>query len=65
MLENVCPSHEMAYQCLEVALRWFEMQEDYDLKRILRIRHLAANKRRTALKETSITDFSNMRKLLV
>ncbi|KFD46379.1 hypothetical protein M513_12750 [Trichuris suis] len=27
MLENVCPSHEKAYQCLEVALQCFEMQE--------------------------------------
>ncbi|KFD45709.1 hypothetical protein M514_13414 [Trichuris suis] len=28
MLENVCPSHEKAFQCLEAALQWFEMQEE-------------------------------------
>ncbi|KFD51857.1 hypothetical protein M514_20862 [Trichuris suis] len=59
MLENVCPSHEEAYQCLEVALQWFKMQE-CDLKRMLclkSIRDLAANKRTTALKQTSVTVF--------
>ncbi|KFD64778.1 hypothetical protein M514_22990 [Trichuris suis] len=30
MLENVRLSHEKAYQCLEVALQWFEMQEECD-----------------------------------
>ncbi|KFD56326.1 hypothetical protein M513_02781 [Trichuris suis] len=60
MLENVCPLHEKIYQCLEVALQWFEMQEECDSKRMLclkSIRDLAANKRRTAIKQTSITDF--------
>ncbi|KFD45199.1 hypothetical protein M514_13925 [Trichuris suis] len=32
MLENVCPSHEKGYQCLEVALQWIEMQEECDSK---------------------------------
>ncbi|KFD46413.1 hypothetical protein M514_23559 [Trichuris suis] len=32
MLENVCPSHEKAYQCLEVAPQWIEMQEECDPK---------------------------------
>ncbi|KFD60156.1 hypothetical protein M514_09076 [Trichuris suis] len=27
MLVNVCPSHKKAYQCLEIALQWIEMQE--------------------------------------
>ncbi|KFD52669.1 hypothetical protein M514_06516 [Trichuris suis] len=27
MLEDVCPLHKKAYQCLEVALQWIEMQE--------------------------------------
>ncbi|KFD56758.1 hypothetical protein M514_02435 [Trichuris suis] len=30
MLQNVCLSYEKAYQCLEVALQWFEMQEECD-----------------------------------
>ncbi|KFD63800.1 hypothetical protein M514_02781 [Trichuris suis] len=60
MLENVCPLHEKIYQCLEVVVQWFEMQEECDSKRMLclkSIRDLAANKRRTAIKQTSITDF--------
>ncbi|KFD46583.1 hypothetical protein M514_12562 [Trichuris suis] len=59
MLVNVCPSHKKAYQCLEVALQWFEMQEECDPKRMLFVnyRDLAANKRKTAIKQTSITDF--------
>ncbi|KFD56324.1 hypothetical protein M513_02779 [Trichuris suis] len=30
MLDNVCPSHEKAYQYLDVALQWFE---ECDLKK--------------------------------
>ncbi|KFD52547.1 hypothetical protein M513_06581 [Trichuris suis] len=33
MLENVYPSREMAYRCLEVALHWFEMQDEWDTQK--------------------------------
>ncbi|KFD49918.1 hypothetical protein M513_09248 [Trichuris suis] len=33
MLENVYPSHEKAYQCLEDALQWFEMQQNSDTQK--------------------------------
>ncbi|KFD65026.1 hypothetical protein M514_22743, partial [Trichuris suis] len=35
MLANVYPPHEKAYQCLEVALHWFEMQEECTSKKML------------------------------
>ncbi|KFD56728.1 hypothetical protein M514_02405 [Trichuris suis] len=60
ILEALCPSREIAFQCLEVTLRWLKRQEDCDSNRMSCLKSvydLAANKRGTVLKQTSITDF--------
>lgn len=58
--QTACPSHDTAFRCLETALEWFECQEECDPAMLLclkNIRDLAAKKRTTTLRQTSITDF--------
>uniref|UniRef100_A0A5S6QGW0 DDE-1 domain-containing protein n=1 Tax=Trichuris muris TaxID=70415 RepID=A0A5S6QGW0_TRIMR len=53
-------SHDTAFRCLETALEWFECQQECDPAMLLclkNIRDLAAKKRTTTLRQTSITDF--------
>lgn len=56
------PSHDVAMECLETAMRWYENQEECDKMQLLnlkRLRDLAAKKRITGLKQKSILDFFN------
>ncbi|KFD50665.1 hypothetical protein M513_08472 [Trichuris suis] len=58
--QTTYPSHDTASRCLEIALEWFECQEECDPAKLLclkNIRDLAATKRTTTLRQTSITDF--------
>ena len=54
------PSHAEAFQALDLGFRWFERQEESDLTQLLqlkRIRDLAAMKRKSKLKQSSIKQF--------
>lgn len=54
------PSHAEAFQALDLAFKWFERQQESDpiqLLHLKRVRDLAAVKRRTNLKQTSISYF--------
>lgn len=54
------PSHAEAFQALDLAFRWLERQEESESTQLLqlkRIRDLAAMKRKSTLKQTSIKTF--------
>ena len=54
------PSHRDAVKSFDIALRWFEEQEEFNLTQfhcLRRIRDLAANKEFAKLKQTCLTDF--------
>lgn len=54
------PSHDEAFHALETALKWFEKQTESDtvsLLQLKRIRDIAALKRRSSLRQTTITKY--------
>lgn len=54
------PSHDEALHALETALKWFEKQTESDtvsLLQLKRIRDIAAMKRRSGLRQTTITKY--------
>ena len=54
------PTHSEAFKCLDIAMKWFESQEECNSGQLMclkSIRDLAASKRKTSFKQQSITDF--------
>ena len=57
---NIGPTHSEAFQCLDVAMKWFECQEECNSRQLMylkSIRDLAASKRSATLKQKSIIEF--------
>ncbi|CAG4978950.1 unnamed protein product [Parnassius apollo] len=59
-MENDAGSHDEALQALETALKWFEKQTESDtvsLLQLKRIRDIAAIKRKSGLRQMTITEY--------
>ena len=57
---NIGPTNSEAFQCLDVAMKWFECQEECNSRQLMylkSIRDLAASKRSATLKQKSIIEF--------
>jgi len=65
--EEICerdigPTHSEAFQCLDVAMKWFESQKECNSSQLMclkSIRDLAASKRTANFKQKSIIEFLN------
>jgi hypothetical protein len=54
------PYHSEAFNCLEIAMKWYEMQDECKaalLPTLKRLRDLPAEKRVSSARQTSLLDF--------
>ncbi|XP_023228602.1 jerky protein homolog-like [Centruroides sculpturatus] len=61
-VRDIGPTHSEAFQCLDVAMKWFESQEECNSGQLIclkSIRDLAASKRIASFKQKSIIEFLN------